>query len=50
MDPENGFELGSNEVLRLIAESATDFAIFFMDPDGLVTSWNPVRRTDVRLY
>lgn len=31
---------GSDELLRLAVESATDFAIFSMDPDGLVTGWN----------
>jgi PAS domain S-box-containing protein len=30
----------SEELLRLIFESAVDFAIFSMDPNGLVTSWN----------
>jgi PAS domain-containing protein len=28
------------ELLRLIFESATDFAIFTMDPNGITTSWN----------
>jgi PAS domain S-box-containing protein len=31
----------SDEFLRLIFESAADFAIFAMDPNGSVTSWNP---------
>jgi PAS domain S-box-containing protein len=31
----------SDELLRLIFESATDFAIFTMDPNGITTSWNP---------
>ncbi len=30
----------SDELLRLIWESATDFAIFSIDPNGMVTSWN----------
>jgi PAS domain S-box-containing protein len=30
----------SDELLRHIFESAVDFAIFSMDPRGLVTSWN----------
>ena len=30
----------SDELLRLIVESARDYAIFSMDRDGLVTSWN----------
>jgi PAS domain-containing protein len=29
------------ELLWLIFESATDFAIFTMDPNGITTSWNP---------
>lgn len=31
---------GSDELLRVVIESATDFAIFSMDPSGLVTGWN----------
>jgi PAS domain S-box-containing protein len=30
----------NDELLRLIFDSATDFAIFTMDPNGIVTSWN----------
>ena len=30
----------SDELLRLINESVADFAIFSIDPAGLVTSWN----------
>jgi PAS domain S-box-containing protein len=30
-----------NELLRLVFESATDFAIFTIDPNGITTSWNP---------
>jgi PAS domain S-box-containing protein len=37
---ETGSVPGSDELLRLIIESATDFAIFSMDPKGLLTSWN----------
>jgi len=29
-----------HQLLRLIVESATDFAIFTMDPNGITTSWN----------
>lgn len=32
---------GSDELLRLIVESAADFAIISMDPLRRVTSWNP---------
>ncbi|MGF1627659.1 MAG: sensor histidine kinase [Alphaproteobacteria bacterium] len=31
---------GSDELLRLVVESATDFAILATDPAGCVTSWN----------
>jgi PAS domain S-box-containing protein len=31
----------SDELLRLVFESARDFAIFTADPDGRITSWNP---------
>jgi PAS domain S-box-containing protein len=30
----------SDELLRLIVDSATDFAIFTIDPNGITTSWN----------
>jgi PAS domain S-box-containing protein len=30
----------SDELLRLIVESSTDFAIMTLDPQGIVTSWN----------
>lgn len=33
--------VGSDELLRMIFESATDFAIFTIDPNGIATSWNP---------
>src|SRR5215475_12498873 len=26
---------------RLLVESVTDYAIFMLDPDGFVASWNP---------
>jgi PAS domain S-box-containing protein len=32
--------LRDSELLQLIFESATDFAIFTMDPNGVTTSWN----------
>jgi PAS domain S-box-containing protein len=31
----------SEEQMRLILDSATDYAIFTLDRDGIVTSWNP---------
>src|SRR5689334_4775835 len=30
----------SDELLRLVFESAHDYAIFSMDPAGMVTTWN----------
>ncbi|HEY1559565.1 MAG TPA: PAS domain S-box protein [Caulobacteraceae bacterium] len=39
-DPPRRPPPGDDELLRLILESATDFAIFTMDPNGIVTSWN----------
>lgn len=30
----------SDELLRLVVESAIDYAIFSMDPTGIITSWN----------
>ncbi|SKA39480.1 PAS domain S-box-containing protein [Enhydrobacter aerosaccus] len=45
MDRETGREQGrapaSSELLRLVFESAKDYAIFSLDPEGRVTSWNP---------
>lgn len=32
---------GSEELLQLVIDSATDFAILSTDPTGQVTSWNP---------
>jgi PAS domain S-box-containing protein len=26
---------------RLLVEAVTDYAIFMLDPSGIVTSWNP---------
>ena len=34
-------EIDRSELFRLLVESATDFAIFTIDPAGRVTSWNP---------
>lgn len=31
---------GNEELVQLIFDSATDYAIFSVDPEGLVTSWN----------
>lgn len=40
-DRSRASTLGSDELLRLIFDSARDFAIFTTDPNGIVTSWNP---------
>jgi len=31
----------SEERFRLLVQSVTDYAIYMLDPDGIVTSWNP---------
>jgi PAS domain S-box-containing protein len=38
--PETASSPGSDELLRLMVDSATDYAIFSIDPGGIVTSWN----------
>ena len=37
---EERLRLVSEERLRLVTESFTDFAIFSLDPNGIVTTWN----------
>lgn len=39
-DPSRAPPPGTDELLRLMVESTTDYAIFATDPAGLVTSWN----------
>jgi PAS domain S-box-containing protein len=39
-DRQTGALPSSDELLKLVIESASDFAIFTMDPSGVVTSWN----------
>src|SRR5689334_18778564 len=39
-DPTNDV-LDVTELLRLLIESVTDYAIFVLDADGVVRSWNP---------
>ncbi|MCC2643366.1 MAG: hypothetical protein K0S45_3779, partial [Nitrospira sp.] len=34
-------ETQSEETFRLLFESIKDYAIFIMDPDGIVQTWNP---------
>src|SRR5690242_11454528 len=33
--------LDVTELYRLLVESVTDYAIFVLDPNGVVRSWNP---------
>jgi len=33
-------QLGEAELLRLLIESVTDYAIYMLDRDGVVTTWN----------
>jgi PAS domain S-box-containing protein len=40
--PARGIELrGHAEQLRLLVDSVLDYAIFVLDPDGCVATWNP---------
>jgi CheY-like chemotaxis protein len=34
-------QLAPEQVFRLLVEGVTDYAIFMLDPDGHVASWNP---------
>src|SRR5215813_8905685 len=36
--------LTENGRYRLLVEAVTDYAIYMLDPDGFVTSWNPGAR------
>ncbi|HEY2115362.1 MAG TPA: PAS domain S-box protein, partial [Candidatus Angelobacter sp.] len=38
IDPRT--RLHSPEVFRLLVETSADYAIFLLDPDGIITSWN----------
>ena len=44
VEPKVSRAPGSDELLRLIIQSATDFAILSMDRTGQVTGWNPGAR------
>ena len=33
-------ELGTDERFRLLVQSVTDYAIYMLDPDGVIVSWN----------
>jgi PAS domain S-box-containing protein len=39
-----GTTLSDDERYRLLIESVTDYAIYMLDPNGIVTSWNPGAR------
>src|ERR1700712_3408098 len=34
----------NDERYRLLVDAITDYAIYMLDPDGVVTSWNPGAR------
>jgi PAS domain S-box-containing protein len=36
--------LSADERYRLLVEGVTDYAIYILDPDGVVASWNPGAR------
>ncbi|HEX7241339.1 MAG TPA: PAS domain-containing protein, partial [Longimicrobiaceae bacterium] len=38
--PVPGTSRGTAELYRLLVENVTDYAIFMLDPDGRVASWN----------
>src|SRR6476620_5521498 len=39
--PATTHPCASEEQLRLLVESVVDYAIFMLDPNGIVTTWNP---------
>jgi PAS domain S-box-containing protein len=43
MDPTNrlGASLTDDRRYRLLVEAVTDYAIYMLDPNGIVSSWNP---------
>jgi PAS domain S-box-containing protein len=40
IEPPSG-SIGEGDRYRLLIESITDYAIYMLDPSGVVTSWNP---------
>ena len=38
---EKGASIGEGDRYRLLIDATTDYAIYMLDPDGRVTSWNP---------
>src|SRR5450432_2878725 len=41
IEPNGGVLAVSEERFRLLVESVRDYAIFILDPDGRVSTWNP---------
>jgi len=39
--PENLKAFSAEDLYRLLVESVTDYALYIVDPDGIVVSWNP---------
>lgn len=39
-DPELTYQVETDSVLRLFLNSVTDQAVFTLDPDGVITTWN----------
>ena len=36
-----GIDLSSEEVFRALVETVRDYAIFMLDPEGIISTWNP---------
>jgi PAS domain S-box-containing protein len=43
-ETERGVFLGGDAPYRLLVEAVTDYAIFMLSPEGIVSSWNPGAR------
>jgi len=39
-DPDNLKAFGTEDRYRLLVDSVTDYALYMLDPDGIVVSWN----------
>lgn len=39
--PDGGLPRDRDQMFRLLVQSLTDHAIYMLDPDGLVSNWNP---------
>src|SRR5882757_5714239 len=42
--PSYGSDAAEADRFRLLVEAVTDYAIYMLDPSGVVTSWNPGAR------